>query len=118
MISCLGIIRNLISLEMNNALSVDQMSLVMRNPYFCLCENKHADQLCSNCTADQRLCFRYTDSAIHLLLMSKNFKLPAFSVTTGQFVSVQVGTPEDRFSQVTAQIQYKFHLKVMHHQET
>ena len=24
---------------------------------FCLCENKAADQLCSNCTAVQRLCF-------------------------------------------------------------
>ena len=30
--------------------------------FFCLCENKGADQLCSNCTADQRLCFRYMDS--------------------------------------------------------
>ena len=26
------------------------------------CENKGADQLCSNCTADQRLCFRNTYS--------------------------------------------------------
>ena len=25
-------------------------------------KNKGADQLCSNCTAEQRLCFRYTDS--------------------------------------------------------
>ena len=30
-------------------------------PDFCLCENKGANQLCSNCTADQRLCFRYTN---------------------------------------------------------
>ena len=30
-----------------------------------------ADQLCSNCTADQRLCFRYTDSTISLLLKSE-----------------------------------------------
>ena len=41
----------------------------MRNLDFCLCENKGADQLCSNCEADQRLCFRYTDSTI--LLKSK-----------------------------------------------
>ena len=27
----------------------------------CICETKGADQLCSNCTADQRLCFRYTE---------------------------------------------------------
>ena len=37
----------------------------------CLCENKDADQLCSNCTADQHLCFHYTDSTISLLLISK-----------------------------------------------
>ena len=36
----------------------------MRKPDFYQCENKGADQLCSNCTADQRLCFRYTESTI------------------------------------------------------
>ena len=30
----------------------------------CIGENKSADQLCSNCTADQHLCFRYWDSII------------------------------------------------------
>ena len=34
----------------------------MKNPDFCICENKGADQLCGNRTADQRLCFRYIDS--------------------------------------------------------
>ena len=43
----------------------------MRKPDYCLCENKGADKLCSNCTADQRLCFRYMDSIILLLLKSK-----------------------------------------------
>ena len=37
---------------------------VVRKPTFCLWENKGADQLCSNCEADQHLCFRYTDSTI------------------------------------------------------
>ena len=37
-------------------------------PGFCMCENKGADQLCNNCTADQRICLRYTDSTISLLL--------------------------------------------------
>ena len=32
----------------------------------CLCENKGADQHRSNCDADQRLCFRYTDSTVPL----------------------------------------------------
>ena len=39
----------------------------MRKPAFYIYENKDADQLCSNCAADQRLCFRYTDSTIPLL---------------------------------------------------
>ena len=42
------------------------LSLVMRKPAFCICENKDTDQLRNNCAADQRLCFRYTDSTIPL----------------------------------------------------
>ena len=38
---------------------------------FCICENKDADQLRGNREADQRLCFRYTDSTIPLLSKSK-----------------------------------------------
>ena len=45
------------------------MSRVMRKPDFCLYENKGADQLYSNCTADQRLCFRDAAS------ISQNFKI-------------------------------------------
>ena len=57
-------------------------SLSIRKPTICICETKGADQLCSNwlcsnCTADQRLCFCYTYSTIPVLLKSKNFKLLA-----------------------------------------
>ena len=45
--------------------------LVMRKQAFCKCENKDADQLRSNREADQRLCFRYTDSTIPLLPKSE-----------------------------------------------
>ena len=38
-----------------------------RKLVFCICENKDADQLRSNCAADQRLCFWYIDSMISLL---------------------------------------------------
>ena len=38
---------------------------------FSICKNKAADQLCSKCTADQRLCFCFMDSVIPLLLKSK-----------------------------------------------
>ena len=44
-----------------------EMSLVMRKPTFCICENKDADQLRGNREADQRHCFRHTDSTIPLL---------------------------------------------------
>ena len=41
----------------------------MGKPTICICENKNADQLRGNREADQRLCFRYTDSTIPLLLI-------------------------------------------------
>ena len=47
------------------------MNRVMRKPDFCLCENKDADQLRGNRKADQRLCFRYTESTITLLPKSE-----------------------------------------------
>ena len=47
----------------------------MRKPDFCICENKDADQLRGNCEADQRLCFRYSDSMIFLLSKSKISRL-------------------------------------------
>ena len=43
----------------------------VRKPTICLCENKDADQLRGNREADQRLCFRYMDSTVPLLLKSK-----------------------------------------------
>ena len=50
---------------------ISHMSLVIRKPAFCLCENKDADQLRGDREADQRLCFRYTDSTIPLLPKSE-----------------------------------------------
>ena len=70
-----------------------EMSRCIRKPTICVCENKGADQLCSNCTADQRLCFRYTDSTIPLLL---KYKISSFQVCfcdcTARFLSDLVGT--------------------------
>ena len=43
----------------------------MRKPTICIGENKGADQLRGNREADQRLCFRYSDSTIPLLLKSE-----------------------------------------------
>ena len=48
-----------------------KLSHVVRKPAFCIWENKDADQLRDNREADQRLCFRYTDSTIPLLSKSE-----------------------------------------------
>ena len=47
------------------------MSRLMGKPTICICENKGADQLRGNREADQRLCFRYSDSTDPPLLNSK-----------------------------------------------
>ena len=43
----------------------------MRKPTIRICENKDADQLHGNRKADQRLCVRYTDGTLLLLLKSE-----------------------------------------------
>ena len=52
----------------------------MGKPTICIGENKGADQLCGNRKADQRLCFRYSDSTIPLLLKSEISSFLLFSV--------------------------------------
>ena len=52
----------------------------MRKPAFCICENKDADQLRGNHEADQRLCFRNTDSTIPLLHKTEISSLKLSSV--------------------------------------
>ena len=48
-----------------------QMSRLMGKSTICIGENKDADQLRGNREADQRLCFRYSDSTIPHLLYPK-----------------------------------------------
>ena len=63
----------------------------MEKPTICIGENKDADQLRGNREANQRLCFRYSDSTIPLLL-SRNFKIQAlFCACTGRFMSDMFG---------------------------
>ena len=47
------------------------MSRLMGKPTIYIGENKGADQLRGNRKADQHLCFRYSDSRIPPLLISK-----------------------------------------------
>ena len=57
----------------------------MGKPTICIGENKDADQLRGNREADQRLCFRYSDSTIPPLLNSKisSFYLASETVQAG-----------------------------------
>ena len=57
----------------------------MRKLTIGICENKDADQLRGNREADQRLCFRYSDSAIPPVL---NSKIPSFYPAS---VAIQTG---------------------------
>ena len=57
------------------------LSYRMGKPTISTGENKGADQLRSNCEADQHLCFRYKDSTIPLLSKSKVSSLVPSSVT-------------------------------------
>ena len=52
----------------------------MRKPAFGICENKDADQLRGNREADQRLCFRHTDSTIPHLSKSEISSISPSSV--------------------------------------
>ena len=71
-----------------------------------MCANKDADQLCSNCEADQRLCFRYTDSTIPLLSKSEISSLWPSSVAEqpGLCQTWLETLVEDKFSHYIAHI--------------
>ena len=55
----------------------------------CIGENKDADQLRGNREADQRLCFRYSDSTIPLLLKSEISSFYLFSVLVYRSVCIE-----------------------------
>ena len=61
-------------MSMSMSMSNYQLSRVVRKPDFSIFENKAADQLCVNHTADQRLCFHYIYIFSHLSFLSK-FKI-------------------------------------------
>ena len=64
------------------------LSRPMRKPTICICETKGADQLCSNCEADQRLCFCYNTDSEFFYFLNQSFQpLNIFFACTAQFVS-------------------------------
>ena len=61
----------LTSITTSDSQKWNYLSRLMGKPAICICENKGADQLRGNRETDQRLCFRYSDSTIPPLLISK-----------------------------------------------
>ena len=59
------------------------MSRDTRKPVFCLGKSKGADRLRSNCEADQRLCFCYTNSTIPLLKSEISSFYPSVAAQAG-----------------------------------
>ena len=74
----------------------------MGKPTICIGKNKGADQLRSNCEADQRLCFRHTSSTIPLLLKSEISSFWPASVAWYQLDLV--GNPNCWFSHAVVQL--------------
>ena len=85
------------------------MSLVMVKPAFCICENKDTDQLLSNCAADQRLCFHYTDIVQSFYYLNSKFQASNQPLRLYSPVCVGPGRkPEGRFSYNEAHITYTY----------
>ena len=83
-------------LDKENRDSTYHMSRVMRKPAFRICENKDADQLRSNYTADQRLYFRYI--AQFLYFLDPKFQASSHILWLySPVVSDRSETPKDRF---------------------
>ena len=79
----------------------------MGKPTICLGENKDADQLRGNREADQRLCFRYSDSTILFYLYPK-FQASSFFLCLYRPVCVgPVRKPHCWFSHEVAHIMHK-----------
>ena len=94
---------NLFSIIISTATGqhINNLGRVMRKPDFSLCENKGADQLCSNCTADQHLCFCYISSSIRNLKL-----LGCFCDCTGWLCWTWSETPKTVFSHAVAHLIY------------
>ena len=88
------------------------MSHVMRKPDFCLCKNKDADQLHSNCEADQ--CLFFATWIVQSLLYLYPEIRDSSHLLRQQVLNL-VGKPKDRFSRVAAHlVEYIFNTAETH----
>ena len=77
----------------------DQTSHIMRKTFFfCICENKGANQLRDNPAADQCLCFRYIDSTVSFLPRSEISSLyPSSAAVKPGLCPIWTETPKTGF---------------------
>ena len=86
------------------------LSRLFGKPTICICKNKDADQLRGNREADQRLCFRYSDSTLPLLLNPK-FQISSHLLCLYSPVCVgPVRKPHCWFSHEVAQFYFMYSL--------
>ena len=77
----------------------------MGKPTICIGENKDADQLRGNREADQRPCFRYSDSTIPFVLLNPKFQASSSFLCLYRSVCVRpVRKPHCWFSHEAAHI--------------
>ena len=68
-------------------ISVNANGRNMREPTFCICDNKGTDQLPGNRKADQHLCSCYRNSSVPLLSKIQNFQpMASFYACTAWFI--------------------------------
>ena len=79
---------------------------MISKPTICIGENKGTDQLCSNCTADQRLCFHCRDSTISQLSHFPKFEISSYHLLwLHSLICVRSGRNQNvGFSHVKAQL--------------
>ena len=84
----------------------------MRKPAFCICKHEDTDQLRVNREADQRLCFRYTNSTIPLLHESEYSSLkPSSLIVQPGLCGTWSETPKTGF--LTTRLIWYSNLKIM-----
>ena len=104
------------------------LSCVMRKPAFCICENKDANQLRSNCAADQLFCFPDIDIVQSLYFLNPKFLPSSHLLWLYSLVYVRPGRKprrpvfsrhgsfkKDTFLQIIRKQRYKSITKTLKH---
>ena len=85
--------------EAQSISKIKDLSRAMRNASYVICEQQRRRSACASAQSDQRLCFRYLDSVMSLVSVTKISSLMLASVAEQASLSLTWSeTPEDAFS--------------------